>query len=275
MENVKNKYNRQIKGVLIDVYDILQAFPTGNPALDHAVKKALCPGNRGHKSREQDFREIHASWKRAMQLEGFDLGDLDDKVTIEIELNGEALQQAMSTVRRHVESSLEICPRKVHSRIIEEIRALSAAQATLRDELNVHTYILSGTLPVPRERLTRALRMSSLSYLGSVRDPHDEIASGRLPQALVTLYDPSPAKKELAIEHGIPIISGDETRALVGKLCRLLSMREKQDELEKASDRIEAVLDSLPNMVALINAPVDDGAPRADQPPVETTQELP
>ena len=30
MENVANKYNRQIKGVLIDVYDILQAFPTGN-----------------------------------------------------------------------------------------------------------------------------------------------------------------------------------------------------------------------------------------------------
>ena len=270
MENVENKYNRRIKGVLIDVYDILQAFPTGNPALDHAVKKALCPGSRGHKSREQDFRDIHASWKRAMQLEGFDLGDLDDKVTIEIELNGEALQQIVSHTRQHDHGQVG----EVHSRICEEIRSLSAAQASLRDELNVRTYILSGDMPVPRERLTRALRMSSLSYLGSVRDPHDEIAANRLPQALIAPHEPAPAKKALAVEHGIQVISGDEAKELVSKLCKLLLMREKQDELEKASDRIEAVLDALPSMVALLNSSVDDYVIPAIGSTQEQTKEL-
>lgn len=64
------KYDRQCKGVVIDVYDVLQAFGVVNPALQHLIKKALCAGLRGHKKREQDLVEILESAKRAIELEG-------------------------------------------------------------------------------------------------------------------------------------------------------------------------------------------------------------
>lgn len=63
------KYNRQCKGVTIDVYDVLVAFNVTNPALQHLVKKALCAGLRGHKDKEQDLLEIMESASRAVELE--------------------------------------------------------------------------------------------------------------------------------------------------------------------------------------------------------------
>lgn len=64
-----NKYNRQCKGVTIDVYDVLLAFNVTNPALQHLVKKALCTGLRGHKDKSQDLQDILDSAKRALELE--------------------------------------------------------------------------------------------------------------------------------------------------------------------------------------------------------------
>lgn len=64
----ENKYNRQCKGVTIDVYDVIKAFNVTCPALQHLIKKSLCTGLRGHKSREQDLLEILASAKRAVEL---------------------------------------------------------------------------------------------------------------------------------------------------------------------------------------------------------------
>lgn len=64
-----SKYDRQVKGVTIDVYDVLQAFNVTNPALQHLIKKALCAGLRGHKDRRQDLNEILESAKRAIELE--------------------------------------------------------------------------------------------------------------------------------------------------------------------------------------------------------------
>lgn len=63
------KYNRECKGVTIDVYDVLRAFNVTNPALQHLVKKALCAGLRGHKDKEQDLLEIMESATRAVELE--------------------------------------------------------------------------------------------------------------------------------------------------------------------------------------------------------------
>ena len=65
-----SKYSRTIKGVEVDVYDILKAFNVTNPALQHLIKKALQPGNRGHKTLEQDLNDIIASAYRAKELEG-------------------------------------------------------------------------------------------------------------------------------------------------------------------------------------------------------------
>tara|TARA_R110000850_G_scaffold221556_2_gene347295 strand:+ start:419 stop:880 length:462 start_codon:yes stop_codon:yes gene_type:complete len=73
-----NKYSRKIKTIVVDgidhdiyvdVYDILTAFKTDNPAVDHAVKKELAPGVRGAKGRIQDFMEARDSLNRAIEIE--------------------------------------------------------------------------------------------------------------------------------------------------------------------------------------------------------------
>jgi len=64
-----SKYTRTIKGVEIDIYDILDAYQTGSAAVDHAIKKLLCPGTRGAKSRMQDLDEARNSLDRAIQIE--------------------------------------------------------------------------------------------------------------------------------------------------------------------------------------------------------------
>lgn len=65
-----NKYLREIKpGIFVDVYDVLMAWNVSNPALQHLIKKALQPGERGHKSREQDLQDIIDSAIRAKELE--------------------------------------------------------------------------------------------------------------------------------------------------------------------------------------------------------------
>jgi hypothetical protein len=63
-----NKYKRKIKGVELDVYDILHYYKVNNPAVQHAIKKLLCAGSRGHKTEEQDLKEALDSIKRALEL---------------------------------------------------------------------------------------------------------------------------------------------------------------------------------------------------------------
>lgn len=64
-----NKYTRNCKGVQVDVYDVLQSFDVTNPALQHLIKKALCVGIRGHKTKQQDLQDIIDSAIRAKELE--------------------------------------------------------------------------------------------------------------------------------------------------------------------------------------------------------------
>ena len=69
-ESPASKYHVQIKGQWVDVYDILTAYSVTNPADAHAIKKMLCPGQRGAKDGIQDRREAIASLQRAIELEG-------------------------------------------------------------------------------------------------------------------------------------------------------------------------------------------------------------
>lgn len=72
-DTLRSKYHREIKpGVWVDVYDVLQAWAVSNPALQHLIKKALAPGERGHKDLATDLNDIVASAKRAKQLEGLE-----------------------------------------------------------------------------------------------------------------------------------------------------------------------------------------------------------
>jgi len=61
----RNKYDHEIiPGVHVDVYDVLNAFPTGGADIDHAVKKLLKPGGRGHKDEITDCEEAIKSIQR-------------------------------------------------------------------------------------------------------------------------------------------------------------------------------------------------------------------
>ena len=52
----------------IDVYRVLDLFGVTRPGLQHAAKKVLCAGKRGHKSFEQDVREAIKSLQRELQM---------------------------------------------------------------------------------------------------------------------------------------------------------------------------------------------------------------
>jgi hypothetical protein len=67
-----SKYHRNIKGASVDVYDVLNAYEVTNPAVQHAVKKLLQAGNRGHKDRATDLKEALQSIERAIELENDD-----------------------------------------------------------------------------------------------------------------------------------------------------------------------------------------------------------
>ena len=68
-----NKYSKEIaEGVHVDVYDVLKAFDVKCPAMQHAIKKMLCSGQRGVKDVEQDKREAIASIERSIQLDEFE-----------------------------------------------------------------------------------------------------------------------------------------------------------------------------------------------------------
>lgn len=64
-----NKYQRECKGILLDVYDVLHAFKVSNSASQHAIKKLLATGQRGYKDTIQDLTEARDSIDRAIELE--------------------------------------------------------------------------------------------------------------------------------------------------------------------------------------------------------------
>ncbi len=48
----------------IDVYRAILLFEVTDPCIQHAVKKLLCAGGRGHKSEEKDVQDAIDSLKR-------------------------------------------------------------------------------------------------------------------------------------------------------------------------------------------------------------------
>lgn len=61
-----NKYQKRLRNnIAIDVYDVLDCFSVTNPAVQHALKKMLCAGQRGYKDFNQDIDEAIASLQRA------------------------------------------------------------------------------------------------------------------------------------------------------------------------------------------------------------------
>ena len=66
-----NPYYREIApGVMVDVYDVLDAFGVTNPAIAHAAKKLLLAGVRtGGKPPAKDYGEAIKAIQRGMELD--------------------------------------------------------------------------------------------------------------------------------------------------------------------------------------------------------------
>ena len=70
-----SKYEREISDRYgnvchVDVYDVLKAYDVTCSATQHAVKKLLCTGIRGHKDGATDLIEAKDSITRAIELGG-------------------------------------------------------------------------------------------------------------------------------------------------------------------------------------------------------------
>lgn len=65
----ENKYVKTIKGVEIDVYDILKAYDPTHP-IGHAIKKLLMSGNRGFKGYVEDLSEAIQAIEREIEMQG-------------------------------------------------------------------------------------------------------------------------------------------------------------------------------------------------------------
>ena len=65
----RHKYMREIApGVWVDVYDVIEAFGVTDGGMQHALKKILATGTRGHKDEAEDRKDILASVKRSNEI---------------------------------------------------------------------------------------------------------------------------------------------------------------------------------------------------------------
>lgn len=61
-------YYKKVPYEYIDVYRVLELFEVTDPAIQHAVKKLLVAGNRGHKDLEKDVKEAIVSLNRRIEM---------------------------------------------------------------------------------------------------------------------------------------------------------------------------------------------------------------
>jgi hypothetical protein len=66
---VEPSQHKQVIEVQVDVYDVLSAFKTACPAMDHAAKKILAAGTRGYKDSLQDKNEAIQSINRSIAMQ--------------------------------------------------------------------------------------------------------------------------------------------------------------------------------------------------------------
>jgi len=69
MKEYNHYYKKVPKGVkYIDVYRVLEMFEVTNPSIQHAIKKLLVAGGRGHKDIDKDINEAIVSLKRWIEM---------------------------------------------------------------------------------------------------------------------------------------------------------------------------------------------------------------
>ena len=92
---MNNKYDRDIRlkeNGKIDIYSVSRAFGPIDPAIDHAIKKLLAGGKRGHKDTKKDYKEAIQSIENCLE---------DMEIAERNEMDMQARHEPISHVENH------------------------------------------------------------------------------------------------------------------------------------------------------------------------------
>ena len=76
---MKENHNHYVKPCpydTLDVYRVISIFGVSDPCIQHALKKLLCSGVRGHKDQSKDIQDVIDTLERWKQMR-----EEDDKIT--------------------------------------------------------------------------------------------------------------------------------------------------------------------------------------------------
>ena len=76
MKENHNHYFKPCPYDTLDVYRVINIFGVSDPCIQHALKKLLCSGVRGHKDQSKDIQDVIDTLERWKQMR-----DEDDKIT--------------------------------------------------------------------------------------------------------------------------------------------------------------------------------------------------
>ena len=69
MKPMHSHYHKDVSELkTIDVYRVLRLFNVTDPCLQHAAKKVLCAGNRGHKDLYRDVQDVIDTLERWKEM---------------------------------------------------------------------------------------------------------------------------------------------------------------------------------------------------------------
>ena len=76
MKENHNHYFKPCPYDTLDVYRVINIFGVSDPCIQHALKKLLCSGVRGHKDQSKDIQDVIDTLERWKQMR-----EEDDKIT--------------------------------------------------------------------------------------------------------------------------------------------------------------------------------------------------
>ena len=77
MKENHNHYFKPCPYDTLDVYRVINIFGVSDPCIQHALKKLLCSGVRGHKDQSKDIQDVIDTLERWKQMR-----EEDDKITL-------------------------------------------------------------------------------------------------------------------------------------------------------------------------------------------------
>jgi hypothetical protein len=72
MKEEHNHYFKPCPYETLDVYRVISIFGVTDPCIQHALKKLLCSGVRGHKDQSKDIQDVIDTLERWKQMRGED-----------------------------------------------------------------------------------------------------------------------------------------------------------------------------------------------------------